>query len=69
MTKQKEIPIGGIGIVNGVRVLVREYTYKDSCDNCCFSRAAGYKFPCQANKCFACNRKDRTNVYFVEVKK
>ena len=32
MKKNKEIPIGGIGIINGYRVMAKEYLHINSCD-------------------------------------
>lgn len=65
MEKNKEIPIGGIGVINGLRVMVKEYLLENSCEDCCFSRSSGYHWPCPSNKCFAKTRKDKKHVYFV----
>lgn len=65
--KNKEIPVGGIGIINGYKVMAKEYSYKDSCDLCCFSKIAGYRFPCLLKKCSAKYRQDKKHVYFVRV--
>lgn len=69
MKKNKEIPIGGIGIIDNIRVMAKEYTYKDSCDQCCFSLNADYHFPCPEKKCSKKYRLDKRDVYFVETEK
>lgn len=67
--KKNEIPIGGIGIINGYKVMAKEYLLENSCDDCCFGRSAGYKQVCPINKCSANKRKDGKHVYFVIVEK
>lgn len=67
MKKSKEIPIGGIGIVESCKVMAMEYRYNDSCEMCCFSLNAGYHFPCPAKKCSGKYRQDKKDVYFVKV--
>ena len=43
MKKQyKEIPIGGIGVIAGQRVIAQKYLPENTCDDCCFSLNAGY---------------------------
>lgn len=70
MKKNTEIPIGGIGIINGYRVMAKEYLYTDSCDECCFSLNSGYRSPsCPFNKCAAHKREDRKHVLFTIVEK
>lgn len=44
--KNKEIPIGGIGVINGYKVMAKEYLLENTCDDCCFSRNNGYYHPC-----------------------
>lgn len=67
MKKLKEIPIGGIGVIDGCRVMAKEYLPENSCDDCCFSRNAGYCPDCPSNKCEAKRREDKTDVYFIRV--
>lgn len=69
MKKNKEIPIGGIGIINGYRVMAKEYLHTNSCDECCFSLNSGYRFECPHNKCSNLKRTDRKHVYFTIVEK
>lgn len=64
MKKNKEIPIGGVGIINGYRVTAKEYSYRDSCARCCFSVAAGYRHECPIKKCSGEYREDGKHVYF-----
>lgn len=68
MKKNNEIPIGEIGIINGVRVMAKEYLSYNTCNDCCFSLNAGYRFGCPVRKCNGMYRNDKTHVYFVEVK-
>lgn len=68
MKKSKEIPIGGIGMINGYCVMAKEYLLENSCDDCCFGLNAGYHGKCPNNKCLARNREDKKYVYFVLVK-
>lgn len=68
MKPKKEIPIGGIGIINGVKVTVKEYLLSNTCNDCCFSICAGYTMRCPTKKCCADSRSDKKDVYFVEVK-
>lgn len=63
--KSKEIPIGGIGIIEGYKVMAKEYKHTDSCDACCFSKTAGYHQKCPMSKCFPDKRDDKKHVYFV----
>ena len=65
MKKNVEIPIGGIGIVEGQRVMVKEYMLENSCDDCCFGMNHGYSLPCPAKKCDGKRRTDKKHVYFV----
>lgn len=67
MKKAKEIPIGGVGIVAGVRVAAMEYHYMGDCGKCCFSSTAGYHLPCPLTKCAARFREDKKHVYFVKI--
>ena len=58
MKKQyKEIPIGGIGVIAGQRVIAQKYLPENTCDDCCFS----------LNACNGGSREDKTHVYFVKV--
>lgn len=68
MKKNKEIPIGGIGIINGYRVMAKEYLFKNSCDDCCFGLRSGYHGNCPIKKCSAQYREDKKHVYFVIAK-
>lgn len=68
MKKSKEIPIGGIGMINGYRVMAMEFQLENNCDDCCFGLSAGYHRECPINKCFSRNREDKKHVYFVLVK-
>lgn len=63
----KEIPVGGIGVINGYKVMAKEYSYKNSCDDCCFSMHSEHVRMCPINKCHTKYRKDKTHVYFVRV--
>lgn len=65
MKKNKEIPIGEVGMINGYRVMAKEYLHENSCDDCCFSRNAGYHHECPIKKCSAKSREDKKDVYFV----
>lgn len=65
--KRNEIPIEGIGVINGYKVMAKEYLFENTCDDCCFSLNAGYKSCCPFKKCTARNREDKTHVYFVFV--
>lgn len=67
MKKNVEIPIGGTGVVEGQRVMAKEYLLENSCDDCCFGRYAGYRYQCPFKKCHAKYRKDNKHVYFVRV--
>lgn len=63
--KNNEIPIGGVGVINGYKVMAKEYLFENTCDDCCFSLRAGYKYACPYNKCSAMKREDKKHVYFV----
>jgi hypothetical protein len=67
--KNKEIPIGGIGVINGYKVMAKEYLLENTCDDCCFSRNNGYYHPCPIKKCSSKSRTDKKNVYFEMVEK
>lgn len=67
--RNKEIPIGGIGVVNGYKVMAKEYKLENSCDDCCFGRNAGYHHACPLNKCNDKKRADKKHVYFVLAEK
>ena len=68
MKKQKkEIPIGGVGVIDGYKVMAHEYLPSNSCDDCCFGFISGYKFPCPMNSCHARKRSDNKHVYFTIV--
>lgn len=67
--KNQEIPIGGIGIINGYKVMAKEYTFENSCDDCCFGHSAGYPHACPLKKCSAKSRTDKKHVYFVIAEK
>lgn len=69
MKRYKEIPIGGIGLIENIRVEVKKYLFTDWCEKCCFSLTAGYLDPCPIKKCSARFREDKKDVYFVEVDK
>lgn len=69
MKKAKEIAIGEIGVIDGQRVMAKEYLIENSCDDCCFSRNAGYNHPCPMKKCNGASRQDKKHVYFVKVDK
>lgn len=69
MKKNSDIPIGGIGIISGYRVMAKEYLLENTCDDCCFSKTSGYHWPCPFDKCFARTRQDKTHVYFVIAEK
>lgn len=68
MKKIKEIPVGGIGIIHGYRVMAKEYLLENSCDDCCFCRNSGYPGDCPIKKCSAPYREDKKHVYFVIAK-
>ena len=65
--KNNEIPIGGIGVINGYRVVAKEFTLVNDCEDCVFSSKQGYSLPCPMNKCTARKRSDKKHVYFVAV--
>lgn len=65
--KKNEIPIGGIGVINGYKVMAKEYLLENTCDDCCFSLNAGYKHDCPINKCSPLKREDKKHVYFVSI--
>ena len=67
MNKKKEIPIGGIGIIDGVRVMVMKSDYKIGCD-LCYWQGKDHK-SCPYNKCDGRKRDDKTHVYFVQAEK
>ncbi len=67
MKKKIEIPIGGIGVIEGYKVMAKKYLPENSCDDCCFSRNAGYWLDCPINRCEAKGREDKTDVYFVRI--
>ncbi|MDE7345362.1 MAG: hypothetical protein K2N48_01315 [Muribaculaceae bacterium] len=66
MKKNNEIPIGGIGVIEGMRVMAKEFSFNNSCDECCFSLHADYHHPCPRKKCDAKTREDKKHVYFVK---
>lgn len=66
MRKDNEIPIGGIGVIDGMRVMAKEYLLANSCGDCCFSLNAGYNPPCPIRKCDGRRREDKKHVYFVK---
>lgn len=67
MKKQNtEIPIGGVGVIDGQRVIAQEYLPVNTCDDCCFSLNAGYNLPCPIKKCDGRRREDKKHVYFVK---
>ena len=68
MKKNKEIPIGGIGMIDGYRVTAKEYLFENSCDDCCFGLRSGYHGNCPIKKCSASHRDDKKHVYFVIAK-
>lgn len=68
MKKSKEIPIGGIGVINGYRVMAKEYLFENTCDDCCFGLRSGYHRICPIKACSANYRKDKKHVYFVIAK-
>lgn len=68
MKKNKEIPIGGVGIINGYRVMSKEYLLINTCDDCCFGHRSGYSGDCPVKKCSALYREDKKHVYFVIAK-
>lgn len=61
----KELAIGEIGLIWGVKVEAVECTIHDVCENCAFSVNKGYN-KCPCNKCDAKKRKDKNSVYFKE---
>ena len=65
--QKKEIPIGGVGVIDGYKVMAHEYMPSNSCDDCCFSFNSGYKFPCPKMSCHAHSRIDHKHVYFTIV--
>lgn len=65
--KKDEISIGGVGVINGYKVMAKEYLLDNSCDDCCFSLNAGYKQVCPIRKCESKRRTDKKHVYFVIV--
>lgn len=69
MKKRNEIPIGGVGVINGYKVMAKEYRLENSCDDCCFSRNAGYHHACPLKKCIARLKTDKKHVYFVMAEK
>lgn len=65
--KKNEVPIGGVSVINGYKVMAKEYLLENTCDDCCFSLNAGYQHVCPIKKCSAKQRKDGKHVYFVIV--
>lgn len=61
----KELAIGEIGLIWGVKVEVVETAIHDVCENCAFSVNKGYN-KCPSNVCGPKKRKDKKSVYFKE---
>lgn len=61
----KELAIGEIGLIWGVKVQVVEATIHDVCENCAFFAIKGYN-KCPCNMCGPKKRKDNKSVYFKE---
>lgn len=67
MKRKKEIPINGVGIIDGYKVMAKKFDYRMDCSDCCVF-SGSYPFPCPNHLCHAKHRTDKTHVYFVEVK-